>query len=219
MKPRILVTPCQRIEPYLDAINRSGGEAILYDGGEIDLSLDGLLLTGGPDIHPSYFGEEINGAVNIDEARDKSEFAITKAYTELKKPILAICRGCQLINAFFGGTLHQHLPNADEHRSEPGTENTNNAYTTEGTLARRIFGERPVINSYHHQAIKDVADGFKVSIISVDDNVIEGIEHKTLPIWAFQCHPERMCYDAKGEGTQDAAGLFKFFVEECGKKS
>lgn len=215
MKPRILLTACNRIEPYIEAVNKSGGEAFVYDGGKIDLSFDGLLLTGGPDIHPSYYGEEIDGSVNIDNERDNLEFEIAKAFVNERKPVLAICRGCQLINVYFGGTLCQDLPDADEHRSEPGTETTHGGVTTEGSLARKLLGENPVLNSYHHQAIKKIGDGFSVSIMSVDDKVIEGVEHKELPIWAYQCHPERMCYTSKREGTTDSKAVFIDFINRC----
>ena len=65
------------------------------------------MLCGGSDIHPSYYNEEMDGSRNIDEARDKQEFALLKAFVEAGKPVLGICRGCQLINIFFGGTLYQ----------------------------------------------------------------------------------------------------------------
>ena len=218
MKPRILVVPSLTWKAYVDAVNGAGGEATLYEGGEIDTSYDGLLLGGGPDVNPLLYGEEVNGANSIDHERDKNDLALTMAYLKTGKPILCICRGCQFINVYFGGTLIQDLPNAKEHQTDTlEIEISHGATTREGSFARKVFGENPIVNSYHHQAVKDVAPSFDVTMMSSDGTVIEAIEHKALPIWAFQFHPERMCFDFKKEGTTDSTPLFEEFIKRCQK--
>ena len=117
MKPNILILANQKRENYANAIEASGGVATVKYLPDLDTNYDGLLLCGGNDILPSYYGQEINGACDFDPLRDKTEFELTKRFIDTGKPILGICRGLQLLNVALGGTLIQDLPNADFHRS------------------------------------------------------------------------------------------------------
>jgi len=105
MKPRILVVGKFKTEAYLAAIEKNGGIGTAVYCQDVDLSYDGLLICGGCDSHPKYYGEEINGAVNIDDDRDRTEIAVAKAYIEAGKPVFGICRGHQLLNIILGGTI------------------------------------------------------------------------------------------------------------------
>lgn len=184
---------------------------------EVDTDYDGLLLCGGSDVHPSYYGEEINGSVNIDIERDKAEFALLKAFVDVGKPVLGICRGCQVINIFFGGTLYQHLSDADKHSSFSNFDLIHPVSAVEGSSAERLYGSEFVVNSFHHQAINKLGDGLKVTMRAKDGGAVEGIEHTTLPIFATQWHPERMCFSHAREDTVDGKAILERFIAMCQK--
>ena len=105
MCPNILLSVELEAEKYIHAVELAGGTADAKKCPEVDLSYDGLILCGGRDVDPALYGEVINGAVEIDYERDTAEMALLKAYVEAGKPVLGICRGSQLMNVFFGGSL------------------------------------------------------------------------------------------------------------------
>ena len=117
-KIKLLLSGNTNLQYYLDAVREAGAEPFAKYLPEIDTGYDGLILCGGNDIDPSYYNEAPNGATNIDKARDEVEFSLLKAYIDAGKPVLGICRGCQLINVFFGGTLFQDLPDAHLHTNK-----------------------------------------------------------------------------------------------------
>ena len=169
---------------YADAVAAAGGipvTAYAYQGNE---AFDGLLLAGGGDIDPAYYGETNHGSYPPDRTRDRCEMSLCRHFTEAKKPILAICRGCQLLNVFLGGTLVQDLP----HHAACNHLTTNQ----ENSVAYQIFGKESLVNSNHHQAIKQPAMEIKITQRCKQDGVIEGFEHERLPILATQWHPEQL---------------------------
>ena len=110
MKPRILISSSEGgANNYSAAIEAAGGEAFVFYLPDADGDYDGLLLCGGGDIDPGAYGQENNACDGIDVARDEAEFALIKRYVELGKPILGICRGHQVINVAFGGTMIQDV--------------------------------------------------------------------------------------------------------------
>lgn len=147
---------------------------------------DAFLITGGTDIDPTHYNEQNNGlSKGIDLRLDKLDELIVKHAYKYKKPLLGICRGHQSINVFLGGSLFQDLDNLNpEHKSIKENHPVNvvkNPYINlENTLK---------VNSYHHQAIKTLADGL-LSIGSHNDSTIEIVFHESLPIFAVQWHPE-----------------------------
>lgn len=217
MKPKILVAANLKKETYVEAVEKNGGIATAIYCPEVDLSYDGLILCGGNDTDPQYYGEEINGAVKIDYERDRTEMAIAKAYIEAGKPIMGICRGHQLLNIALGGNIIQHLDNYLEHQpQEEGQVIYHSTNAEEGSLAYKFWGKEFETNSYHHQAIKDLGQGLKVTAFSDNGQVIEAIEHESLPIIGVQWHPERMCDEA--EARADGNLIFKYFIELCRRK-
>ncbi len=218
MKPRILLASKINTQYYIDAVNNLGATAEAKYLPEIDTSYDGLLLCGGSDTSPEYYGQEINGAVDIDYERDASEVALCKAYIEAGKPIFGICRGFQLINIVFGGDMHQHIENADRHTSGTEVDLVHGAIAKEGSLLYELYGKDFSVNSHHHQAVNKVAEGFNVTVMS-DDGIIEAIEHKSLPIFGVQWHPERMCFNAARKDTVDGSKVIKAFIEKCSCKN
>ena len=177
------------MESYVNSVNAAGGEGFAFYLPEVDLNYDGLVLCGGVDTHPKFYGEEIDGAVNIDLARDEAELALTDAFVKAGKPIFGICRGCQLLNIYFGGSIIQDLPNAADHKTTEDRRIIHNVKAKKGSFVEKLYGEEFPVNSYHHQAVKKLADGLEV-VMMADDGVVEGFVHKTLPVIATQWHPE-----------------------------
>lgn len=212
MKPRILISSDNRKDAYINAVNNSGGIAIAQYCPEITTEYDGLLLCGGNDISPKFYNEEINGTVDIDEKRDHAESELIKAFAEKKKPIMGICRGYQLLNAVFGGSLYQDIPN---HTSAADCVNVHKVISPKGNFIYDMYGAEFCVNSFHHQAIKEIAPGFEVVATTPDGKVIEAIMHKNLPIFGVQWHPERMCFQLKRTDTVDGSEIFKMFICLC----
>ena len=214
MKPRILLAAKINTKYYIDAVNSLGAVAVAKYLSEIDTGYDGLLLCGGSDTHPKFYGQEINGSVDIDLARDENEIALLKAYIEAGKPVFGICRGYQLINIVFGGDMCQHIHCADRHTSGAEKDLVHKVIAEKGSILHNLYGKEFSVNSHHHQAVSRVAEGFKVTALS-DDGIIEAIQHEKLPVFGVQWHPERMCFDAKRNDTVDGAEIIKAFIDIC----
>ena len=214
--PKLLLSSAVKNQNYVDAVEKLGGIAVAQYLPEYDSTCDGLILCGGSDISPGYYGEEINGSVNIDDARDKAEMELIRKFVEAGKPILGICRGCQILNVYFGGSLYQHIDNAREHASNADYDLIHLATAVRGSLLHRLYGEAFVVNSYHHQAVKKLGDGFQITMTSGPEQIVEAIEHETLSIFAVQWHPERMCFAKKREDTVDGSEIFRHFLSTCG---
>ena len=203
---------------YADAIREAGGIPILpLDGGvraaENAAVCDGMLLTGGPDIDPALYHQEKSPLCGpIDSERDAEEWKLIEAFLKEGKPMFGICRGIQVLNAYFGGTLYQDIPSLFGVNHSAGVVHP--VVYEEGSVLHSLYGRESISNSYHHQSIDQVADGFVVTARS--GNIIEAIEHTKLPISAVQLHPERMTGKERFEHHgPDTAPLFAWFVEKC----
>ena len=213
MKPRILLSVELNKEHYIDAIEKAGGTPVAEYCPEVDLSYDGLLLCGGRDVDPQRYGEEINGAINIDYARDAAEMALAEAYIAAGKPVLGVCRGCQLLNVYFGGSLYQHLDTAPHHRSATDVDAIHTADTVTDSVIRKLYGDHFMINSVHHEGVKVLGKDLIVTHVS-DDGVAEGFEHKSLPVFAVQWHPERLI-NLESTEIVDGLKIFEHFISLC----
>jgi putative glutamine amidotransferase len=162
---------------------------------EVVAILDGLVLTGGGDVAPEAYGEEaVPEVAGVDPVRDESERALLDAALRVDLPILAICRGCQVLNVHLGGTLHQHLPDEvghTAHRTAPYVFGDVDVGTVAGTRTAGIFGDAATVCCSHHQAIDRLGRGLEVTA-RTSDGVIEAVE---LPgsrfVVAVQWHPEQ----------------------------
>lgn len=209
MKPRILISGSKGpLTNYLNAIEKAGavGEGVHAPDTDID-GYDGLILAGGEDISPELYGDVNNGlSVGMDLEREKSDKIMADAFIKAGKPVLGICRGMQMLNVLFGGTLIQDLGElCTTHTPENGADKTHEVYVEQGSVLFQLYGERTTVNSAHHQAIKDAADAFSVTA-RADDGTIEAIEHKALKVFGVQWHPER--YDG-------GAKFVEWFVQLC----
>lgn len=173
---------------------------------------DGFLFSGGVDLNPALYGEEISSdKVEVDDIRDAFELMLFKAVFAAKKPILGICRGIQTINVALGGTLYQHI---DGHsQSEPrGTRPQSLNVVRDGWLYGFCHKDVIAVNSYHHQNIKDLAPGLAVDGVS-PDGYIEAVHHTDYPfLFATQFHPE--IYNRLPDDDHSRA-IFSAFVGAC----
>jgi putative glutamine amidotransferase len=237
MKPRIGVlctcteddsgpfTERQQVnQPYLDRISDAGGVCLLiHDCAEeeiVDLLelCDGLLVTGGPDLDPRTYGCQPHLKLgSVSPRRDHLDsVAVRYALDHPDLPMLGICRGIQAINVIGGGSLLQdvgsQVSGALKHRQDaPRWFGTHDIQLTEGSLLAEIVGGRSVsVNSYHHQAVDDVAPGFEV-VARSEDGVVEAIERQEARFClGVQFHPEAMA-----NRDETLMGIFTAFIDAC----
>jgi anthranilate synthase component 2/putative glutamine amidotransferase len=183
---------------YLDAVVAAGGVPLLLPPVGTDASalnvLDGLIVAGGCDVDPSsYDATPHPETVETRPGRDEHEKVLIRAALDRDLPLLAICRGLQMLNVTLGGTLQQHLPDVvahDEHRPSPAVFGTTEVKVEPDTLTGRLFGERTSVHCYHHQAINVVAPGLRVTARAGDGTVeaaeVDGHEFAI----GVQWHPE-----------------------------
>ena len=199
---------------YVLAIERAGARPVLLppseDGVEETLDrLDGLLLAGGEDLDPESYGAEPHPATEgVTPRRDRSELALLRAALERDLPVLAICRGSQILNVACGGDLVQHLPDVvghDDHKHTPGVFADHDVTVNPGRGLGRVLGDRAPVKSHHHQGFGRIGDGLRESAWA-EDGTVEALE---LPEARFAVgvlwHPE------EGEDT----ALFAALVEEA----
>ena len=182
MKPIFIGWKPEPFANYVNALHLAGADVERDD----PTRCGALLLPGGGDMHPRFYGQDLRGSREIDEARDETELALLRRFLDAGRPVLGICRGMQLINVALGGTLRQHI---DGHSQINGSDRRHSV-TTDDSLLRAFYGERFSVNSAHHQAVDHPGTGLKV-IARAEDGVIEALRHETHPILAVQWHPER----------------------------
>lgn len=210
-------------QDYLKALRAFGAFPLILDMDFIskeELSLlDGVLLTGGGDVDPLFFKEEpLYNLGFIDPIRDNFEIKLTRACLYLKIPLLGICRGMQIINIAAGGDIYQDIytqkKDSFDHqqKSERGFS-SHSVEIVEGTLLEDILGAREIrVNSFHHQAVKNIGLNFKVSANS-KDNLAEALEGKEDNfVLGVQWHPEAMWKD-----DIFSQKIFQAFIKSCKK--
>ena len=217
MRPKILLsTGGGNAANYLAAIKTAGGTGEAKYLPAPDLSYDGLVLTGGDDMDPALFGQEDRGSRGIDRARDGAELALLGAFCSANKPVLAICRGHQVVNVWLGGDLIQDLgPELNPfHQGGDESDQVHLVRAAEGTLLDRLYGPVFPVNSSHHQAVGRLGRGLRAAAWS-EDGVVEAVEHDTLPLLSVQFHPERMTGERARSDTVDGGAIFRAFLELC----
>ncbi|MEP6607160.1 MAG: type 1 glutamine amidotransferase [Burkholderiaceae bacterium] len=188
--------------------------------------LDGLILHGGSDVWPGSYGEEpLRPEWQGDRVRDEYEIALMRAFIDAGKPVLGVCRGLQVINVAFGGTLYQDIttqqPGSLTHRDAAlYDQNFHEIEFVAGTQLAALYPSitRARVNSVHHQAVKEVADDFTVEAISPDDGVVEAMRWTGASyLSAVQWHPEFL--DWKSSDTLSGDPILKGFLDIAVKQA
>ncbi|ORO84905.1 gamma-glutamyl-gamma-aminobutyrate hydrolase family protein [Streptococcus oralis] len=182
-----------------------GDESIVRDYVEM---IDKLILTGGQNVHPQFYGEK--KTIESDDynlVRDEFELALLREALHQNKPILAICRGVQLVNVAFGGTLHQEI---EGHWQGLPFGTSHSIETVEESVVAKLFGKESQVNSVHRQSIKDLAPNFRVTAVDPRDQTVEAIEsideHRII---GLQWHPEFLVNEEDGN-----LELFEYLLNE-----
>lgn len=241
MKPIIGITTFreQREKGEYNSINYGYAEAVLAAGGlpifipvmsEVSTKellacggIDGIIISGGSDVAPRYYGEEPSTKIpGIDTKRDAAEFELLKEACERKIPVLGICRGHQLINVAFGGTLYQdidsQMPSGMGHH--PTHINRDELFHSvniekESILSKIFETEKIYVNSFHHQGIKKLGEGLK-GIAFSSEGLVEAVETENMEenfVLGIQWHPENLV-----NRYPEFLGIFKLLVEYAKKK-
>ena len=212
---------------YVKAVMEAGGFPVLLPNStdlscveEIAAGLDGFLLSGGGDVDRALFGQRATAQLGaVTPRRDDFELALARyIMNETDKPVLGICRGIQVMNVAMGGTLHIDLPSDGKLSHSltmyPRNVRTQDIRVTAGSMMEDIMeGREGRVNSFHHQAIREVADCFTVTAVSSEDGVIEAIEQPGERfVVGVQWHPEELTE------FPEAKNLFRSFVKAASKE-
>ena len=225
------ITSCRKLEDYKQAVLHVGGEVRIVDASmSTDAALeglDGLILTGGDDVGPARYGEAAHPkTVEAEPARDEFEIALVNGARAQQLPLFAICRGIQVLNVACGGTLVQDIPaqiNGALNHSLTVPPNSpyslaHEVWVEKDSILSKLMGDRLTadtceVNSRHHQAVKDVAKGFRVGA-TAPDGVIEAIEDPAARFClGVQWHPENFWR------TGEFRALFEGFLEAANRRT
>jgi putative glutamine amidotransferase len=213
-------TVLRNVAPYLRWVARGGGRpVVVHLRQRIPASSAGVLLVGGEDVAPARYGEADRHCERINEPRDAWEFELLPRALERDMPILAVCRGIQVLAVALGGTLVQDLPvelrrhgvrSRVLHRGPKQADSTHRITIAPGTLlARLIPTATTLVNSHHHQAVRKIPPKTRVSARS-SDGTIEALEHAAKRfVLGVQWHPERWKH-------QSSAAIMQGFLGACG---
>lgn len=165
---------------------------------------DALLLPGGGDITPAFFGEKNHGSRNIDTELDIRQLLAFDLAVKSRQPVLGICKGMQIINVGLGGKIIQDLPpSASQRHSYEDGDKYHATVITCGSWTGRLYGQKTCVNSAHHQALGRLGQGLEAVQTCPLDGCIEGIAHRTLPVIGVQWHPERIdCVKSDTDGRK-----------------
>ena len=206
---------------YVDAVLRAGGVPMMLSGQCPDCAerwldvVDGVVLIGGGDINPAEFGSAGHETIyNLSAERDAMELALMRALLTHPKPVLAICRGMQILNTVLGGTLHVHLPDVVGesvlHRAPPRDPIQHSIQVAADSELAKVIGQQVHTASWHHQAIDQLGQGLK-AVAWAPDGVIEAVELDGRPdLLAVQWHPEITA--AEDDGQQH---MFDWLIKQA----
>lgn len=216
LKIAIPIPPEDRYPNYFAAMEAFGAEGVKAPRDVDPAGFDGLLLPGGDDVDPRQYGQEMAGAVDPDPALDALQLSVIDRFYRAGKMIFGICRGHQLLNVYFGGTLIQDLKNGKLHDWDEG-KSSDKAHETRalsGSWLEKIYGEKFPTNSAHHQAVDRLGKGLTVDQYALD-GIIEGMHHESGHVYSVQWHPERMCLKHQRDDTVDGGAVLRWFLEKC----
>lgn len=212
---------------YARGVSLAGGVPVIAgeDASEYLQFCGGLLLTGGADVAPERYGAQPEtNTLHCDPVRDKLEFALARRFLDAGKPILAICRGFQLLNVLLGGSLIQDIPEWGGPNHSGGV--MHQVEIAEQSVLGMLLGGGATVNSYHHQAVvpETLAAGLRPSAWQTvkERTIIEGFEHPQKLILAVQWHPERMLggqEERSGISCTEMSSLFSWLIQSAADPS
>ena len=194
---------------YENALRTLGASYITTLDVQEALRATHLLLPGGGDITPAFFGQRNHGSRGIDTELDILQIQALSLFMAQKKPVLGICKGMQIINVHLGGTITQHIDTADTHEWK---EQDRQHYVYHSGVDRsdffyQLYGTGTMVNSAHHQAVDKLGREL-IPVCRASDSVSEGLVHRTMPVIAVQWHPERIMDD----GGSQLIHYFLFYL-------
>lgn len=196
---------------YIDAIESCGAMVSIITYGSLSReryldTCDSFIFAWGNDIDPTLYHQDIHGARDIFAGVDAWIYDFMKEIIKIQKPIFGICKGMQMINVVFAGTLCQHLEDSDFHLDALHRSHTVDTVSiVYSWFLSEIFDKKIAINSIHHQWVDILWDGLRVIARSDHDNIVEAIEHTSLPIYWVQWHPEELIEQRK---------IFEWFMQK-----
>ncbi len=201
---------------YFKAVEAVGLEAVQcnFDFPLEELaSCDGVLLPGGVDLNPCLYEQENTASFDVNDTLDKIEYSVIKKALELNKVIFGICRGLQILNVYFGGTLQQNVAHCEIHKCISSEEDrVHDTEVVENYFIHSIYKSKHIaVNSAHHQAVEQLGKGLIATQFSCD-GIVEALVHESLPVFAVQWHPERMCLEHARQDTVSGLPLFEYFA-------
>ena len=211
MKTVAIAGIAENVKNYVAAVTATGMTPVVTRDRSEAVACDGLILPGGGDVDPALYHRPNLGSMEIDRPLDEDQLAILDLFVRGGKPVLGICKGHQVINVYFGGTLIQDIATAKDHRYNDAlqADNIHPVANLPGYIPHALYGPRMIANSTHHQALETVAPGLR-AVAFAPDGVVEAAVHDTLPILGVQWHPERMCYEKARPDTDDGAAIFQW---------
>lgn len=167
-------------------LRRNGFKVDIVYSEAVDVSrYDGLVIPGGNNIDPGIYGAERDPhTYGTDAAKDRIQIKAIQDFAAANKPVLGVCRGCQVVNVAFGGTINQHI--------EGWHKNYRRILIQKGTWLYKAYGKRPKVYHYHHQCVDQLGNGLVATQWDAADGNIEGIQHVSLPVFGLQWHPDGM---------------------------
>lgn len=211
----IPIPPEDRYPNYFAALETLGAVGVRVSPETDAAEFDGLLLPGGDDIDPSVYGQEPAGAVDPDPVLDALQLPVVDRFFRAGKTIFGICRGHELLNVYFGGTLIQDLPGKTHVWEETrGGDRVHPVISEPDSWAGALYGERFDVNSAHHQAVDRIGRGLTVDL-RAPDGVVEALHHESGRVFSVQWHPERMCFAHRRDDTVDGSVVLKWFLQRC----
>ncbi|MDI9260249.1 gamma-glutamyl-gamma-aminobutyrate hydrolase family protein [Alicyclobacillus sendaiensis] len=215
-------------DDYARGVERAGGLPVVVpyladeaSAIELGMRLDGLVLTGGNDVDPNLYGQEpLQGLGALEPERDRLEMLLVQVMRREQKPVLGICRGMQMLNVVLGGTLYQDLPRQWKGKIQHSQKAPRNACThtvklKPGSRVAQCYGKTAIrVNSFHHQAVKDLAPLLK-PVGWDSEGLVEAAESDgRWPVVAVQWHPENLWREDEG-----AMALFHWLVEAAASRA
>ena len=204
----------EETQNYRNVLENLGVEGICTLNLQTTEEFGGLLLPGGNDIDPSIYGKENMGSQDCKKEFDLAQMDMVRRFLELQKPIFGICKGAQLLNVFFGGTLIQDLATNITHKKVGNADSIHMTTAKEGSFIYQIYGENFATNSAHHQAVDALGENLQI-VQRAQDGVVEAFQHHSLPVWGVQWHPERMCFQHARSDVADGSKVISFFLNQC----